>query len=501
MSPSSPSPRLRLFDLLAYAVAALSVAFAVAVALLLEIYLQTSPYVSSLLCAIMFAAWFGGVGPGALAALLSIPTFAFVFVAPIGTFDVALYDTPRIVLFAVAALFVVALAAAQSAGAASLRRARDELQHENAERRRIEAYLEEAQRLSSMGSFSWKIGTGAVFWSKEVYEILGVDKALKPDIDLALRNIHPDDREPLEREINRALRCEQRYDFEVRWLTPSASVKTLHIRAQHVNFESGDEEVVGALMDVTETRRAQDALHASQAELAHSTRVTTLGEMSASIAHEVNQPIGAIVTNAEAGLRWLSHPEPNLDEARGAIDRIIRDGRRASEVVQRLRRLTKKAPTQVAPVDVNEIVSDSVYLVNREILNSRIALQLELAPNLPQVLADRIELQQVVINLIVNGIQAMEAIVDRPRSLVVRSVTSTGRVLVAVQDAGPGVNLNDMSRLFTPFFTTKPKGMGMGLSICRSIIESHGGRIWASNNTGLGSTFHFALPSGMFKSP
>jgi PAS domain S-box-containing protein len=255
------------------------------------------------------------------------------------------------------------------------------------------------------------------------------------------------------------------------------------------------QEILETSNDVSAEKHAEEGLAEARAQLAHATRAATLGELTASIAHEVNQPLAGIVTNGEAGLRWLQRDVPQLDEVRSAIERMIRDGKRASQVIQRLRALARKAPMQATPLDLNEVINEAASLVQREVLNYHIALQLELAPDLPPVLGDRVELQQVIINLMINGMQAMEAVVDRPRSLVVRSdVHGAQEILVLVQDSGTGIAPDDMKRLFKTFFTTKPNGMGMGLSICRSIIEAHGGRVWASSNAGPGTSFQFTLP-------
>ena len=247
--------------------------------------------------------------------------------------------------------------------------------------------------------------------------------------------------------------------------------------------------------DVTERKRAEEALQRAHAELAHATRMTTLGELAASIAHEVNQPLAGIVTHGEACLRWLGRAEPQLDEVRSAVERMIGDGRRASDVVRRLRELAKKGNLQAVPQSVNDIVEEAVQLVQREISSHRVMLRLDLSAGLPPVLADRVQLQQVIINLILNAIQAMATVTDRPRELLIRSGrTEDGQVQLTVRDRGSGIDPLVADRLFQPFFTTKPDGMGMGLSISRSIVEAHGGRIWALGNAGPGATVHLALP-------
>ncbi|HEV3373579.1 MAG TPA: ATP-binding protein, partial [Xanthobacteraceae bacterium] len=247
---------------------------------------------------------------------------------------------------------------------------------------------------------------------------------------------------------------------------------------------------------VTTAKRAAEELHEAQAALAHVTRVTTLGELTASIAHEVNQPLGALVTNAEACLLWLDHQNPNLDEARRNVKMIIKDGHRAGEVIRRVRALLKKTDPQMAPLDINNVVNEVIALVQREVFSHRVSLRMELAPALPAVLADRVQLQQLLINLVINGIEAMQPVTDRPRQLVIRSrQDEADQVLVTVTDCGVGISAESADQLFNPFFTTKSGGMGMGLSICRSIIEAHGGRLSASGNVGPGATFQFTLPA------
>jgi NO-binding membrane sensor protein with MHYT domain len=244
-----------------------------------------------------------------------------------------------------------------------------------------------------------------------------------------------------------------------------------------------------------ERKRAEEALRQAQTDLAHVARVTTLGELAASIAHEVNQPLAAVVTNAEACLRWLDRGTPNLDEARRALERIIEDGNRAGEVIRHLRALSSKTETEKAPLDINDVVNEVIALVQRELLSHRVSLRTELAPALPMVLADRVQLQQVIINLVINGIEAMQPVTDRPRELVIRShPVEAHQVLVVVKDCGVGISAENADQLFNAFFTTKSSGMGMGLSICRSIIEAHGGRLSGSGDVGPGATFQFALP-------
>ncbi len=255
------------------------------------------------------------------------------------------------------------------------------------------------------------------------------------------------------------------------------------------------EAALAITRELTEHARASEALQQAQAELAHVTRVTTLGELTASIAHEVNQPLSAIVANANASLNWLATATPDLGSVREGLDAIVKDGHRAADVIQRIRQLATKRGPQKARLDVNDVIHDIVPLIGAELRSHEVSLRMNLAPALPPILADRVQLQQVLINFLMNGIEAMVFIDDRPRELVIRSqACDRGYVLVAVQDAGAGIDQNNVDELFNAFFTTKPGGMGMGLSISRSIIEGHGGRIWAAPNAGHGATFHFALP-------
>jgi PAS domain S-box-containing protein len=260
-------------------------------------------------------------------------------------------------------------------------------------------------------------------------------------------------------------------------------------------FEWNRDEGVAFVLDLTERKHVEGALRDAQANLAHVVRVTTLGELTASIAHEVNQPLAAVVANAEACLRWLDRGTPDLTAARRSVECIIDDGNRASGVIRRVRALANKANIERAPLDVNDVVRETIPLVRRELISHQVLLRMELAPALPTILGDRVQLQQVIINLVMNGIEAMQSVTDRPRELVIRSrQDETQQVLVTVRDCGVGISAENADRLFNAFFTTKSAGMGMGLSICRSIMEAHGGRLWATANAPHGATFQFTLP-------
>jgi PAS domain S-box-containing protein len=268
-------------------------------------------------------------------------------------------------------------------------------------------------------------------------------------------------------------------------------------------FEWKRDEGVAFIIDMTDRKRAEEKLRASeqrlldaQMELAHVTRVTTLGELTASISHEVSQPLAAVVNAAAACRRWLDGGTPNLDEARSAVDWIVNEGNRASEVIRRIRALANKTDLEKVPLDINDVVKEVIALVQREMDSHQVSSRIELAPALPLILGDRVQVQQVIINLVMNGIEAMQSITDRPCELVIRSQQDeTHRVLVTVTDSGVGISAENADRLFNAFFTTKSSGMGMGLSICRSIVEAHGGRLWATANVPQGATFQFTLPA------
>ena len=360
--------------------------------------------------------------------------------------------------------------------------------------RQSEMYLAEAQRLSRTGSFGWRVASGEIIWSEETFRMFGYDKAPSIKHATVFQRVHPEDRARVEQTIDRASSDGKDFEHGYRLLMPDGSVKHVHATAHAVTDASGGIEFVGAVTDVTSRKRAEAELHEAQANLAHVTRVTALGELAASIAHEVNQPLAAVVTNAAACLRWLDREPANLKEARGTLQSIINDGNRAGEVIQRVRALVNKTTDRKA-LHINEVVNEVMSLVQHELFSHRVALRLELAPALPPVLADRIQLQQVILNLVINGIEAMQPVKDRPRELVIRTrQDETSQVLVTVSDCGVGVAAEDADRLFDAFFTTKSSGMGMGLSICRSIVDAHGGRLSASGNTGPGATFQFTLP-------
>jgi C4-dicarboxylate-specific signal transduction histidine kinase len=392
----------------------------------------------------------------------------------------------------------------------ALRRAHEELEHLVAERtaqlarsneslRRNQSDLAEAQRLSHTGTFGWIVSGGDVIWSEETFRIFAYDRAIKPTTELVLQRTHPDDRALVRQMINRVSQERKPFDFEHRLLMPNGSVKYVRVVGHpSIKEKSGNVEVMGAITDMTEHKRSEEALEKAHAELAHVTRVATVGELTGSIAHEVNQPLAAIVNNANACLSWLT--ANNMEEARASAEMIRADGHRAGEIIGRIRALVKKSPPQKDWLDVNETIREAIALARSELQRNGIALETRLSDNVhnvPLVFADRIQLQQVILNLIMNAVEAMSEMSDGRRQLLIRTDTDESEgIVVAVQDSGPGVKPEDLHRLFTPFYTTKPQGMGMGLAICRSIIEAHGGKLRVMANEARGATFQFTLPTG-----
>jgi C4-dicarboxylate-specific signal transduction histidine kinase len=251
---------------------------------------------------------------------------------------------------------------------------------------------------------------------------------------------------------------------------------------------------IGTAIDVTETRRAQDALRETQSKLERVTRLTTMHTVTASIAHEVNQPLAAIAANGKAALRWLRRSPPEIAEAVANVNQIISDGYRASQLVTSVRGMFKKDDRAMLSLDVNEVVEEVLALLRSELNRRRVSLRTDLGSELPEISADRVQLQQVMLNLIMNAGEAMGETPDGSRMLRIRTEVSHNEVVIAVEDSGPGIEPTNINRIFDAFFTTKPQGMGMGLSICRSIIESHGGQLWASARQPSGSIFYVKLP-------
>jgi len=360
--------------------------------------------------------------------------------------------------------------------------------------KRSEAFLSEAQRLSLTGGMLWKSCTDEWLWSEEVYRIFGFDKALIPTRELMMTRLHPDDVAAFDEVYVRQLHEFVDFEYDHRLLMPDQSVKHLHLVA-HANLDNdGERTYTAAVQDITERRRSEEALSGLRSELARVARVTSMGALTASIAHEVNQPLFGITTNASTCVRMLGGEPPNLEGAREMMRRIIRDGNRASEVIARLRAMFVKHDPTTELVDLNEATKEVVALSIGELQRSRVVLQTDLADGLPPVIGDRVQLQQVILNLCLNAADAMSSIENRPRQLLISTGKEHDAVRLLVQDSGVGFEPDGAERLFEAFYTTKRGGMGIGLSVSRSIIESHHGRLWAAPNDGPGATFGFSLP-------
>jgi PAS domain S-box-containing protein len=356
-------------------------------------------------------------------------------------------------------------------------------------------YLAEAQRLSYTGSFGWNVTTGEIFWSEQAYEIFEHDPTSPPNIETVRQRVHPEDMHVFEQLLREVGNTVDTFDIKHRLMFPDGRIKYLHVVAHGAEGQPDNRQFIGAVMDITRTKLTEVQLQQAQNELARASRITALGELSASIAHEVGQPLAAIVTNGEACLRWLRRRPLNMEEIEGCVTQMTDEGNRAADIVQRVRMLMKGAPPERTPIAMNEIIGEAAALIRMEIERHEGNLVLSLAPDLPMVLADRIQLQQVLINIIANGIQSMAAVAGKREMVVVSALDPDGHVIVSVRDSGTGISEQSLPRLFDAFFTTRSTGMGMGLAICSSIIESHGGQIWAANNLDGGSTFSFSLPA------
>jgi PAS domain S-box-containing protein len=386
-----------------------------------------------------------------------------------------------------------------------LREARDRLEIKVMERtrelRRSEAYLEEAQRLSKTGSWARVSATGEMkYWSEECYRVLGFEpQDGLPRFETFLQHIHPDDQRRVRETAERAGREKVDYEVDYRIVHPGGDVRDIHTIGHPVLNPSGDVvEFVGTVMDVTERRQAEkerERLRQVQADLAHINRATTMGELTASLAHEINQPIAAAMTDARTCLRWLAREQPDIAEARETAARMVKAITRASDIISRLRQLFKKGAPKTNLVDVSEVIQEMVVLLRGEASRHSVSIQTDLSADSPRVMADRVQLQQVLMNLMLNGIEAMQDTKSGGQLTIRSSRGEVGQLLISVGDTGIGLPPEQADQIFNAFFSTKAQGTGMGLSISRSIIESHGGRLWATSNSGRGATFSFTLPA------
>jgi PAS domain S-box-containing protein len=367
--------------------------------------------------------------------------------------------------------------------------------------RRSEGYLTDAQRLTGTGCWAWNVATRqSVYWSQENFRLFGFDpEGGIPSDEAFYRRIHSEDRDRMRREVFLERPDEgSDFDVEFRIVLPDGAIKYVRSTGHPIRNTSGDLlEYVGTSIDVTERKRAdeeRERLRQVQADLAHLSRVTTMGELTASLAHEIRQPISAAVINAKTCLLWLGREEPDVAEACEAASRIVKDVTRAADIISRISSLFKKGALQRELVDVNELIREMIVLLRSEASRYSISIRTELAEGLPKVMADRVQLQQVLMNLMLNAIDAMKETTGGGE-LIIKLEAGAAQLLISVSDTGVGLPQEQGEKIFRAFFTTKDKGTGMGLPISRSIIESHGGLLWATGAPGSGATFQFTLPA------
>jgi C4-dicarboxylate-specific signal transduction histidine kinase len=374
----------------------------------------------------------------------------------------------------------------------------DQKRAENA-LRRSEAFLAEGQRLSQIGSFSWRVATDQLTWSEQLYRIYEFEIGVPVTLELIRTRVYPGDVSLLEKMkmAGQARGVADDFEWQYRLMMPDHSTKYLHAVAHATRDRDGQLEYIAAVQDVTARRLSEEALDLARAQLAHVARVTSLGVLTASIAHELNQPLSGIITNANTCLRMLAADPPDVDGARETARRTIRDGNRASEMIARLRAMFSKKESTTEPVDLNEAIREVIALSSSELQRNRVVIQAELADDLPTITGDRIQLQQVIVNLLRNASDAMVDVHDRPRQLLIRTEREDGGgVRANVRDVGVGVDPQAMDKMFDAFYTTKTDGMGIGLSVSRSIVERHHGRLWVErNDDGPGATFSVSIPA------
>jgi PAS domain S-box-containing protein len=384
----------------------------------------------------------------------------------------------------------------------ALREAEERSERKRAEEslRQSETYLAEAQRLSRTGSWALVPATGKIrYWSQECNRVLGIDPHNgQPRFETFFERIHPEDQAKVSEIGDLAGAGRAEFELKYRIVHPGGEIKDIHLVGHPVLSPSGGlVEFVGTVMDITDRKRAEEErerLRQVQADLAHLNRVTTMGELTASLAHEIKQPISAAVTDAKTCLRWLDRDNPDLAEARDAASRMVNDVMRAADIISRIRVLFQKGTPQPEILDVNELIQEMFVLLRSEANRYSISIRTELAEDLPKAMADRVQLQQVFMNLMLNGIDAMKETTGGGE-LTIKSEAADDQLLISVSDTGVGFPPEQADQIFRSFFTTKVKGTGMGLPISRSIIESHGGRLWATGASGRGATFQFTLPA------
>jgi PAS domain S-box-containing protein len=507
-----------------WALSPVLVGFAAGIDFLLQTYNIRRPTPEILLASIVVTAWYGGAGPGLLAVVLSALSLAYYFLPPTNSLGFGRPDLLYFVSFVFFALLTDWFSSVRRRTEQALARARDELELKVAERtaelagrnetlqleiaerkrveddlRRSEAYLAQAQRLSHTGSWAWNGSSDKVSLSQEALRIYGLEpQEAGPGPEVLFRDVPAEDRSLLERCVASAVREGADFEVDYRLVMRDGSVRYLHSVGLPVKDGSGGVvELIGTIMDVTDRKLAEEDLQEAKSQLAHVARVQAMGELTASIAHEINQPLAAVVANADACTRLLAGKPVNVGELREAVGDIAEAGTRAGEVIARIRTFLKKTPAaDRCRLNLNAVVQEVLDLMRTELDRNDISVRCELDSRIPEVEGNRVELQQVILNLMMNGIEAMMPQTARPRFLTIESKSAEGGAAqVTVRDSGVGLPPGTADNIFDAFFTTKPEGLGLGLAISRSIIEAHGGHLWALPNGGPGASFRFALPA------
>jgi PAS domain S-box-containing protein len=360
---------------------------------------------------------------------------------------------------------------------------------------RSEAFLANAEVVSETGSFLWRPETGEFRWSNELYRIFEFEPGTPVTLERMATRIYREDVWMYNDILDRAL-MGRGLRYDPRLLMMDGTVRYLHFVGRATLDQDSGLEYIGTVQNVTQLRLAEQALSKVRSDLAHANRVATMGELTASIAHEVNQPLAALRMNAETAARWLAGQPPNVEKARTLIDRVINDGKRTADIVSRIRDFSKKAPARKEHLDINEAIVEIMELTRGAMSEHSVSVKMQLSDALPHILGDRVQLQQVILNLIMNAVEAMSEVREGSRALLISTDEDAAKGLrVAVADSGPGLTPAGFERLFETFYTTKPSGLGMGLPICRTIIEAHGGQLWATANVPQGAVFQFTVPS------